>query len=225
MMAEIETAVRPPSSEERWASVRRELRSMNQAQVVEWILDLSQWDCFFTCTFRQKRSPEEAEAIFRDWWKHNWYGVPTFYSVELHPGGHGAHLHGLMTLWPRGIKYLSLWETWFKPYGRCSFERPRDLENAAGYSSPITVYEVIKDGIWGTLGVTLNRRKAFRAMSKTVRQSSAREPLSCDMEVTVEDVIEGKLGLPAPVVEQADLQFSVASGGSVRQARCADSSQ
>jgi hypothetical protein len=205
VIAELEPMVRPASAEEHRALLKRELRSMSDEEVVWWILSLSVWDCFLTCTFRRPRSLHDSEKIFREWWQSNWFGVPCFYSIELHPGGHGGHIHGLMTLWPRGIKYLALWETWFKPYGRCSFEKPRDLKRTAGYSSPTTVHEVIKDGTWGLLGISLNQRKYMRSIVKTARQTSARELRSCDTEVTVEDVIEGKQGLPAPVLNQVDL--------------------
>lgn len=205
VIAELEPMVRPVSPEEQRALLKRELRSMSQEEVVWWILSLSTWDCFATFTFRRSRSLIDSEKIIRSWWHEHWFGVPFFYSVEAHPGGHGGHGHGLMSLWPRGIQRTALWESWFKPYGRCRFEVPRDLKKTAGYSSPTTVYEVIKDGMWGTLGISLNPRKFLRSLRQTARQTAARELRSCEMEVTVEDVIEGKLGLPAPVIEQVNL--------------------
>lgn len=178
---------------------------MSQTEVVGWILNLSVWDCFFTLTSRRRRSLFEIEKLFLEWKREFWYKVPCFYSVEDHPGGHGGHLHGLMSLWALGIQRTALWESWFKPYGRCRFEVPRNLEKTAGYSSPTTVYEVIKDGVWGIHGISLNFKKYRRSLHATARQTAARESQSSVTEITLEDVIEGKLGLPAPVREQVDL--------------------
>lgn len=200
---ETERVERPLDEEELRGYARRQAREELQIRTVDWLLHLARWDCFLTCTFKIRvPKVESGKQIFVNWWKENWHGVPCFYAVELHPGGHGAHIHGLMALKRRRIQRTALWESWFERYGRCSFLPPRSADAVAGYCAGGSVLEVMKDGCWGLLGVTQNPRKLRHVLRRQVPNVVAS---STETLVTVEDVIEGKLGLPGPEIGAVDL--------------------
>lgn len=181
---------RPLDEEELRGVRRREVANELQQETVEWLLNLAPWDCFFTCTFA-KRVPrlESARSVFVYWMK-RWPGVPVFYAVEQHPGGHGAHLHGLMALAHRGIQRTALWESWFDVYGRNSFLPPRSPGAVAGYCASGSVLEVLKDGCWGLLGVSMNRRKVHQARSRAEAHTACSAARSSDFSGPVDAGIE-----------------------------------
>jgi hypothetical protein len=193
---------RPLDAEEIRGYARREARRELQQQTVEWLLHLAPWDCFLTCTFKLRVPKiETGRQIFESWWKRHWHGVPTFYAVELHPGGHGAHIHGLMALARLRIQRTDLWESWFKVYGRCSFKPPRSAGAVAGYCASGSVLEVLKDGCWGLLGVTQNARKLQHVLRRQVPITFVASTVDV---VTIADVIEGNKGLPGPELNLSD---------------------
>lgn len=182
---------RPFDEDELRGQRRHETEFLLQEQSVFWLLNLAPWDCFFTCTFKS-RVPrlQTAQGIFVNWMK-RCPGVPTFYAVEFHPGGHGAHLHGLMALAHRGLQRTALWESWFDAYGRNSFLPPRSPGAVAGYCARGSVLEVLKDGCWGLLGVSMNRRKFGHARSRAqahVVSPGTRSPGDPDPDLEVLEV-------------------------------------
>lgn len=178
MEMEIERRERPLDVEELRKKAMWDSKGELHKATVEWLKNLCVWDCFFTLTFRVSvRSVGTAETMFKKWMRKNWRGVACFYAVELHPGGHGAHLHGLMNLTARRIQRTALWESWFKLHGRCSFEFPQNVDSVTGYCSRASVLEVLKDGRWGILGLSQNERKVNEIYSRGVGKFALESPL------------------------------------------------
>ena len=196
---EIDLGERPLDEEERRAYARQEAKQWLQIQTVDWLLHLAPWDCFLTCTFKVRiPSADTGRQVFVNWWKERWHGVPCFYAVELHPGGHGAHIHGLMALKRQRIQRTALWESWFNVFGRCSFLPPRSVDAVAGYCAGGSVLEVMKDGCWGILGVTQNSRKLRHVLRREI-------PAACSAARSSEDSRPVDAGIEEKKIEQVDL--------------------
>ena len=157
---------RPLDAEE--LSVRTQRESVKEKKWLTggWLQDLAPWDTMFMLDFKAKKDFVKADVIFEKWWKRNCSGIPTFYAIEEHPGGHGSHLHGLMVLKARGLLRKPFWESWWKQYGFCAFREPRSVSECVSYCSGQAVQECIKDGQYGLLGVSMDQRKVNRAIMR-----------------------------------------------------------
>jgi hypothetical protein len=161
---------------------RKERRQEYFKQLGEWILPLAPWDTMFMCSFRERHSMQGAEREFRTWWRDHCHGIPTLVGVELHPGGHGGHLHGLMAVQRREAKLAArldgtedlkghspgrfvLHRSWFNLYGRCDFRLPKSAGACAGYVTKDSTQEACKDGRFFFLGVA-GLRKAHLTLER-----------------------------------------------------------
>lgn len=190
------TEQRPFEYEELRGQARHERRWTEWQEKVDYLARLVPWDTMFMISNRVK-VPKCAtmEAEFVLWMRREFPGVPTFYAIGLHPGGHGAHCHGVMRLGSRRISRRTIWESAFKRFGRSEFREPRVIGDVLGYCSKPAVGEALKHGNWGLIAVSHNPRTLARVLRCQV---SLQEPSSTVDLVTVEDVIEGNKGLPGP---------------------------
>jgi hypothetical protein len=161
---------------------RRERREEYFKELGEWILPLAPWDTMFMCSFKQRQSLQRAEQTFRKWWRENCHGIPTVVGVELHPGGHGGHLHGMMAVSRREARLAArldgsedlkghspgryvLHRSWFNRYGRCDFRLARSKGACIGYCTKDSTQEACKDGRFFFLGVA-GLRKAHLTLER-----------------------------------------------------------
>jgi hypothetical protein len=114
----------------------------------EWVLQLAPWQAFGTFTFQFEMTTRGAANCFENQVARHLPGVRCFYSVEMHPGGHGGHVHALFAnlgefesqLSKKGqrvlvteIRGVNFWKLWFDRYGRNSIELPRDVGACGRY--------------------------------------------------------------------------------------------
>lgn len=114
----------------------------------DWVLSLAPWQAFGTFTFKNQMTTQGAANCFENQVVRHLPGVRTFYSVEIHPGGHGGHVHALLAnLGPfeskpagkgnkilvTSIRGVNFWKLWFDRYGRNSIELPNDVGACGRY--------------------------------------------------------------------------------------------
>lgn len=114
----------------------------------EWVLGLAPWQAFGTFTFQFQQTTAGASRCFESQAVRHLPGVGCFYSVEIHPGGHGGHVHALFSnlgefetqpakkgnkLLVTRIRGVNFWKLWFDRYGRNSIELPNDLGACGRY--------------------------------------------------------------------------------------------
>ena len=192
----------PLNEDERRGLARRQAVTESWQWKVEWLASLVRWDAMFMISNRVKVPRcETMERAFVSWMKHDWPGVPTFYAIGLHPGGHGAHCHGTMKLNGRGILWTTIWKSAFDRFGRSSFEPPRVTGSVLGYISKPAIGEALKHGHWGLIGVSQDPRTVARVLRRPV---IVHEPSSTVDEITVADVEQGNKGLPSPELNLVD---------------------
>jgi hypothetical protein len=193
---------RPFDEDELRGQARRDRWLHEWQEKVDYLVQLVTWDTMFMISNRVKVPRcETMEREFIRWMKSDFPGVPTFYAIGLHPGGHGAHCHGTMRLSSRHILRKTIWESAFERFGRSEFREPRCTMDVVGYVCKPAVGEALKHGHWGLIGVSLNSLKVQHVLR---RQVKVQEPTSTVDVITVADVIEGNKGLPGPELDLVD---------------------
>jgi len=99
----------------------------------EWVGGLAAWDVAATATFRYRCGIWAAEKAWLGFMRRHFPEVRYFYAVEIHPGGHGAHVHALLEYRRRQRKHA--WRVWFERYGRALFSGMRSRRNACAYAA------------------------------------------------------------------------------------------
>lgn len=188
---------RPYAEEELHGYAQHDARREGWVRKVDWMQHLVRWDTMFMISNRVKGVT--CAAMERDFknWMHGFPGVPTLYAIGLHPGGHGAHCHGMMRLAARGILRKTIFESAFEHFGRSEFRVPHSVAAAVGYCTR-ACGEALKHENWGLIGVCQNRRKVEHLLRRHVPLVF---PAVTNDVITIEDVIEGNKGLPRPELE------------------------
>jgi len=124
----------------------------DQAKITEmskFVWELASWRVFATFTFRWSASVESARRCFERFVRRSIPNVSFFFAIELHPGGHGGHVHALFDRddFPR----KAVWSAWKKRYGVNRVEPIKGFQNVCDY---VAKY-VVKDHSWWNF--SLNR--------------------------------------------------------------------
>jgi len=103
--------------------------------LVNWLSELAFWEYFNTSTFsKPHRDKFVAGKIYEDFMNRVLPGVSYFYAVETHPGGHGEHIHGLLSGCYAGLfKERKPGKQWAAQHGLCKTERIRSAEGVHNY--------------------------------------------------------------------------------------------
>jgi hypothetical protein len=123
-----------------------------EREFVNWVVQLAPWDAFCTFTFELSESVEGARRKFTRWINKNWQGVPVFYVIEIHPGGHGAHIHALMRLGNKRRK--EVWRDWFNSFGQARLVPIESIGACAGYCAKYCIKTAFEKGWWNVLNVS-----------------------------------------------------------------------
>lgn len=106
------------------------------------------WDFWFTGTFRSEMNVKDtfrAKKYFNSFIKDiERTGVPIvdyFMAVERFKDGEFTHVHALLNK-VRSLRYLDVWEKWFKRYGRALVEGYDPKLGAAHYLTKYVVKEL-----------------------------------------------------------------------------------
>jgi len=130
-------------------------KEVEKFKVASWVIGLGNWDVFMTGTFKGETSSVEANRRFLWWMNRMLPGHRVLYVVENHPGGHGAHLHGLLAT--KGCYRKRLWADWYERFGRCRFDPVRSKNEAARYTMKMVLgYEMTKQWRKGVFWDVLN---------------------------------------------------------------------
>lgn len=153
--------------EQLWRDYPEERSVESERRIVaEWVGGLADWDCFFTLTFRGEAwSGQHAQRAVVRWCNRSLRGRSVLHAEEVHPGGHGAHVHGLAAT--QGAWRKGLWQSWYARYGRAKFEPLKTIGGVAGYVSKyLPALEVMKQFHrqieWGVLNC--NRKETLAGM-------------------------------------------------------------
>jgi len=137
-------------------------RKMQALQCAIWVCRLAKWDAFGTHTFVGEWSAGHASKAFEKWCKRWLRGRAVYYVVEEHPGGHGSHVHALLST--MGARRDVLWRTWFNTFGRARIEPVRSQKDVAAYCNKFVLgYEVTKQwksGAWWNV-LNCNRKETL----------------------------------------------------------------
>ncbi len=105
------------------------------------------WDFWFTGTFRPEmnvkdtyRAKKYFESFVREIKKVT-TGVDYFMAVERFKDGEFTHIHALLN-GVKDLRYLEVWEKWFKRYGRALVEGYDPKKGAAHYLTKYVVKEL-----------------------------------------------------------------------------------
>lgn len=111
-------------------------------QMAKFVHELARWKVFATFTFQFSASVRSATKCFEKFVRRNVPNVSVFFAIELHPGGHGGHVHALFDCieFPRHW----LWQEWKKRYGINRIEPIRGYIDVCEYCSKY----VVKDHAW-----------------------------------------------------------------------------
>jgi hypothetical protein len=110
--------------------------------MAKFVYDLSAWKVFATFTFQFCASVANATKYFQKFHRRNLPNVSCFFAIELHPGGHGGHVHALFDCdrFPRS----ALWQEWKKRYG---INRIEPINGYGAVCDYVSKY-VVKDHAW-----------------------------------------------------------------------------
>ena len=117
-----------------------------EEQLAAWrafLPSLGGWEVFVTGTFRHKSGIATAAKCFERFMRTECPSVSYFYAVELHPGGHGAHVHAMLADCRR-VYRKRVWRAWFTAYGRNRIEPIRKPEGVHAYCAKY----VTKAALW-----------------------------------------------------------------------------
>jgi len=124
---------------------------ISETDFAGWLLTVAPWDTFGTYTYALERSVEGARRNYQWWHRKNFPAVPTFYAIEMHPGGHGAHIHALHRLGQSPRRH-EVWASWWPRLGRARVSPIEKIGGCSGYCSKYAVKEAFKNGWWMVLG-------------------------------------------------------------------------
>lgn len=129
---------------------------------------LAVWKVFGTFTFRWCATVDSAKRCFERFLRARLpSSVSAFWVVEVHPGGHGAHVHALFdrTDWPR----KEMWEAWFKRYGRARIEPLRSFRGREYCASKY----VCKDTSWWSYRLSKQQFSIAKAHARETTMGGA----------------------------------------------------
>jgi hypothetical protein len=124
-------------------------RTLEQDRLVEEMAKmvdaLAPWKVFATHTFRWNASLSSAGRVYRRFMDRMLPSISFFYAVELHPGGHGGHIHALWDSLeaPR----IATHKEWLKRYGGNRIEPVRSFDDVVQYCSKVA-YLLKQDRCW-----------------------------------------------------------------------------
>lgn len=115
-------------------------------EMAGFVQALAEWKVFATFTFTWSASVDSARRCFERFVRRTLPNVSTFYAIELHPGGHGGHVHCLFDRadFPR----KAVWREWKKRYG---INRVEPIERGPAGFIAVCDYcakYVLKDHAW-----------------------------------------------------------------------------
>ena len=149
-----------------------------------FVQGLAHWRVFGTFTFRWSASVNSARRCFERFVKGAVPNMSTFYAIELHPGGHGGHIHALFDRddFPR----VQMWRQWHKRFGINRIEPVNGYQDVCDYCSKY----VVKDHAWWNFSLS---RAAFQKWRELGKQNSPHFPLGefSGSSVSVEPLHQG----------------------------------
>jgi len=126
-----------------WETVDRR-RFETKAATVEWVHQLAEWDLFLTITRRGGgwENAMRAKMEFERWAKWKLRRKRILFTVEIHPGGHGAHVHAIAE--SGGQRYVPLQKSALRHFGRNRIVPARSPGAVAQYVSRRLAFEMTK---------------------------------------------------------------------------------
>jgi hypothetical protein len=122
--------------------------------MADWVSSLAPWKVFATHTFSYEASLGSARRVYERFMAQALPSISYFYAVELHPGGHGPHIHAM---WDSlGAPRIATHREWLKRYGRNRIEPVRDFRDVVDYCAKY----VCKESAWWDFHLSRARRAA-----------------------------------------------------------------
>jgi hypothetical protein len=146
-------------------------RSVDDHQLVTWLLAMGPWDVIAHLTWRDRvvsyRDGSDKVLGISEWsaargvekFMNGLPGVSYFYSVEKNPSREGHHAH---MLWGdcENVWRKEQWARWFKLHGRARIEPVKDDRDVASYASKY----VMKLPCWWNVCLRWHRSQNLRGV-------------------------------------------------------------
>jgi hypothetical protein len=103
----------------------------NVGVMAEWVNRSAWWSVYGTFTYRWESGLWPAVKAFDRFMRRpELVSTSYFYAIESNPSRDGFHVHAIIAGWPKLLRRSTVWQAWFKAYGR---NRVTPIVEAAEY--------------------------------------------------------------------------------------------